>query len=205
MEWLLGGGIIMIPLLICSILSLAVIIERAINLRRSKIMKPEIIQTIAAIRCLEDIPFAISKCEVIPGPFSSLLKRILTNNHLSREEKFIDIQAAGRQETKALEKRLLVLEVITAVAPLLGLLGTVIGLESIFGIISELGLGQAKAFSGGLAQAIRTTVFGLFIAIPSLVAYSYFDKKVDTFVLEMEEYSMQILNKLYPAQRFKNN
>ncbi len=205
MEWLLGGGIIMIPLLICSVLSLAVIIERSINLRRSKILKPEIIQTIAAIRCLDDIPFAISKCEVIPGPFSSLLKRILTNNHLSREEKFVDIQAAGRQETKELEKRLLVLEVITAVAPLLGLLGTVIGLESIFGIISELGLGQAKAFSGGLAQAIRTTVFGLFIAIPSLVAYSYFDKKVDTFVLEMEEYSMQILNKLYPAQRFENH
>ena len=142
---------------------------------------------------------------MIPGPFSNLLKRILVNNHLSREEKFIDIQAAGRQETKELEKRLLVLEVITAVAPLLGLLGTVIGLESIFGIISELGLGQAKAFSGGLAQAIRTTVFGLFIAIPSLVAYSYFDKKVDTFVLEMEEYSMQILNKLYPAQRFENH
>lgn len=195
----------MIPLLICSVLSLAVIVERAINLRRSNILKPEIIQTIAAIRCLDDIPFAISKCEVIPGPFSSLLKRILTNNHLSREEKFIDIQAAGRQETKELEKRLLVLEVITAVAPLLGLLGTVIGLESIFGIISELGLGQAKAFSGGLAQAIRTTVFGLFIAIPSLVAYSYFDKKVDTFVLEMEEYSMQILNKLYPAQGFENH
>ncbi len=202
MEWLIGGGPIMIPLLICSILSLAVIIERAINLRRDKILKPEIIQTIEAIRSQEDIPFAISKCEVISGPFSNLLRRILINNHLSREEKFIDIQAAGRQETKALEKRLLVLEVITAVAPLLGLLGTVLGLEDIFGIISELGLGQAKAFSGGLAEAIRTTVFGLFIAIPTLVAYSYFDKKVDTFVLEMEEYSMHILNKLYPAKGF---
>ncbi len=202
MEWLIGGGPIMIPLLICSILSLAVIIERAINLRRDKILRPEIIQTIEALRSQEDIPFAISKCEVIPGPFSNLLRRTLMNNHLSREEKFIDIQAAGRQETKALEKRLLVLEVITAVAPLLGLLGTVLGLEDIFGIISELGLGQAKAFSGGLAEAIRTTVFGLFIAIPSLVAFSYFDKKVDTFVLEMEEYSMHILNKLYPAKGF---
>lgn len=205
MEWLLGGGIIMMPLLICSVLSLAVIIERSINLRRSKILKPEILLTIAAIRSQEDIPLAISKCEVIPGPFSSLLKRILLNNHLTREEKYLDIQAAGRQETKELEKRLLVLEVITAVAPLLGLLGTVLGLENIFGIISELGLGQAKAFSSGLAEAIRTTVFGLFIAIPSMVAYSYFDKKVDTFVLEMEEYSLQILNKLYPAQRFENN
>ena len=192
----------MIPLLLCSVLSLAVIIERAINLRRDKILRPEIIQTIAALRSQEDIPFAISKCEVISGPLSNLLRRILTNNHLSREEKFIDIQAAGRQETKALEKRLLVLGIITAVAPLLGLLGTVLGLENIFGIISELGLGQAKAFSGGLAEAIRTTVFGLFIAIPSLVAFSYFDKKVDTFVLEMEEYSMHILNKLYPAKGF---
>jgi len=188
----------MIPLLICSVLALAVIIERAINLRRDKILRPEIIKTIETIRGPEDIPYAISKCEVIPGPFSNLLRRILVNNHLTREEKFIDIQAAGRQETKALEKRLLVLEIITAVAPLLGLLGTVLGLENIFGIISELGLGQARAFSGGLAEAIRTTVFGLFIAIPSLVAYSYFDKKVDTFVLEMEEYSTYILNKLYP-------
>ncbi len=205
MEWLLGGGPIMIPLLVCSILALAVIIERAINLRRNKILKPEILQTIATIRSQEDIPQALSKCEVIPGPFSKLLKRILINNHLSREEKYIDIQAAGRQETKELEKRLLVLEVITAVAPLLGLLGTVLGLESIFGIISELGLGQAKAFSGGLSEAIRTTVLGLFIAIPSLVAYSYFDKKVDTFVLEMEEYSMHILNILYPAYKSDRN
>ncbi len=204
MEWLIGGGPLMIPLLICSVLALAVIIERAINLRRDKILKPEIIQTIEAIHSHKDIPFAISKCEVISGPFSNLLRRILTNNHLTREEKFIDIQAAGRQETKSLERRLLVLEVITAVAPLLGLLGTVLGLEDIFGVISELGLGQAKAFSAGLAEAIRTTVFGLFIAIPSLVAYSYFDKKVDTFVLEMEEYSMLVLNKLYPAQDHDN-
>lgn len=202
MEWLIGGGPIMIPLLICSVLALAVIIERAINLRRDKILKPEIIKTIEAIHNPEDIPFAISKCEVISGPFSNLLRRILLNNHLTREEKFIDIQAAGRQETKSLEKRLLVLEVITAVAPLLGLLGTVLGLENIFGIISELGLGQAKAFSGGLAEAIRTTVLGLFIAIPSLVAYSYFDKKVDTFALEMEEYAMRLLNKLYPSDGF---
>ena len=127
MEWLIGGGPIMIPLLLCSVLALAVIIERAINLRRDKILKPEIIQTIEAIHHPEDIPFAISKCEVISGPFSNLLRRILSNNHLTREEKFIDIQAAGRQESKSLEKRLLVLEVITAVAPLLGLLGTVLG------------------------------------------------------------------------------
>lgn len=200
MEWLLGGGLIMAPLLFCSILALAVIIERAINLRRNKILKPEIIQTIEAIRSPEDVPFAISKCEVISGPFSNLLRRILMNTHLSREEKLFDIQAAGRQEIKALEKRLWVLEVIYAVAPLLGLLGTVLGLENIFGVIAELGLGHAKAFSGGLAVAIRNTAVGLFVAIPSLVAYSYFDRKVDTFALEMEEYAINIVNKLYSSE-----
>ncbi|OHB73430.1 MAG: hypothetical protein A2W17_11720 [Planctomycetes bacterium RBG_16_41_13] len=190
----------MIPLLVCSVFSLAIIMERAINLRKSKVLKPEIIQTIEAIKSPKDIPFAISKCEVIEGPFSNLLRRILSNNHLTREEKFIDIQAMGRQETRVLEKRLWLLEVITAIAPLLGLLGTVLGLEDIFAIISELGLGHAKAFAGGLAVAIRTTVFGLCIAIPSLVAYNYFDRKVDGYVREIEEYSLTILNKLYPPK-----
>jgi len=200
LDWLTGAGPIMIPLLLCSVLSLAIILDRAINLRKKKILKPEIIQTIEAIRNPKDVPAAISKCEVIDGPFSTLIRRILTNNHLTREEKYIDIQATGRQETKVLEKRLWLLEVITAVAPLLGLLGTVLGLEDIFAIISELGLGHAKAFAGGLAVAIRTTVFGLCIAIPSLVAYNYFDKKVDYYIREIEEYSMNILNKLYPPQ-----
>ena len=200
MEWILGGGPVMIPLLLCSVLALAIIIERAINLRRNKILKPEIIQTIEAICSPEDIPFAISKCEVISGPFSNLLKRILTNNHLSREQKLFDIQTAGRLEMKALEKKLWILEVIYAIGPLLGLLGTVLGLENIFGIIAELGLGHAKAFSGGLAIAIRNTALGIFVAIPSLVAYSYFDKKVEAFALEMEEYAIHVINKLYPME-----
>jgi len=197
LEWLISAGPLMLTLLACSVLSLAVIIERAINLRRNKILRPEIIQTIEAIRSRKDIPLAISRCEVISCPFSNLLRRILTNIHLPREEKLSEIQAAGRQEMKELEKRLWILELIYVVAPLLGLLGTVLGLENIFGVISELGLGHAKAFSGGLAVAIRNTAVGLFVAIPSIIAYSYFDRKVDTFALEMEEYASHIINKLY--------
>ncbi len=199
MVWLLEAGPIMFLLLGCSVLALAVIIEKAISLRKNNVLRPEIIQTIEAIRGHEDIPFAISKCEVIPGPFSNLLKRILANIHLPREEKLFEIQAAGRQEITMLEKRLWILEVIYAIAPLLGLLGTVMGLENIFGVISELGLGHAKAFSGGLAVAIRNTAVGLFVAIPSLIAYSYFDKKVDAFALEMEEYALNLVNKLHAS------
>ena len=104
MEWLIGGGPIMIPLLICSILSLAVIIERAINLRRDKILRPEILQTIEAIRSQEDIPFAISKCEVISGPFSNLLRRILMNNHLSRKKNLLISRPLADRKRRRLKR-----------------------------------------------------------------------------------------------------
>ena len=94
----------------------------------------------------------------------------------------------------------MVLEIITAITPLLGLLGTVLGMSQVFDVISEVGLGQTKAFSGGIAQALRTTIIGLGVAIPSLIAYSFFDRKVDNLVLEMEKHSMSLLNKIYSAE-----
>lgn len=96
---------------------------------------------------------------------------------------------------------LVVLEIITAITPLLGLLGTVLGMSQVFDVISEVGLGQTKAFSGGIAQALRTTIVGLGVAIPSLIAYSSFDRKVDNLILEMEKYSMLLLNKIYSVEK----
>lgn len=192
----------MIPLFICSILALAVILERTINLRKNRIVRLELIDVINAIKGPEDIQIILTRCNAIKGPFSNIIKRAISNIHLSREEKVLDIQAAGRQEAKALERMLVVLEVITAIAPLLGLLGTVLGMSQVFDVISEIGLGQTKAFSGGIAQALRTTIIGLSIAIPCLVAYSSFDRKVDIMILEMEKYSLSLLNKLY-AKRNK--
>ncbi len=197
MEWLAGGGPIMIPLFICSVLALAVILERAINIRKNRIIRPELVDVINAIRGPEDVEIVLARCNAIKGPFSNIIKRVISNNHLSREEKVLDIQAAGRQEARRLERMLIVLEIIAVVAPLLGLLGTVLGMSQVFDVISEIGLGQTKAFSGGIAQALRTTIIGLSVAIPSLIAYSSFDRKVDNLILEMEKHSMLILNKLF--------
>jgi biopolymer transport protein ExbB len=191
----------MIPLFICSVLALAVILERAINIRKDHIIRPELVDVINAIRGPEDIEIVYARCNAIKGPFANIIKRTLSNNHLTREEKVLDIQAAGRQEARALERMLIVLEVITAIAPLLGLLGTVLGMSQVFDVISEVGLGQTKAFSGGIAQALRTTIIGLTVAIPSLIAYSSFDRKVDNLILEMEKYSMLLLNKLYSTKK----
>ncbi len=201
MEWLAGGGPIMIPLFICSVLALAVILERAINIRKDRIIRPELVDVINAIRGPEDIQIVFARCNAIKGPFSNIIKRTISNSHLSREEKVLDIQVAGRQEARSLEKMLIVLEVVTAIAPLLGLLGTVLGMSQVFDVIAEVGLGQTKAFSGGIAQALRTTIIGLSIAIPSLIAYSCFDRKVDNLILEMEKYSMLLLNKLYSTEK----
>ncbi len=201
MEWLAGGGPIMIPLFLCSIVALAVILERAVSLRKNRIIRPELVDVINAVGGSEDIKIIYARCDDIKGPFSNIIKRAISNPHLSREEKVLDIQATGRQEARALERMLLVLEVITAITPLLGLLGTVLGMSQVFDVISEIGLGQTKAFSGGIAQALRTTIIGLSIAIPSLIAYCSFDRKVDNLILEMEKYSMQLLNKLYTKKK----
>ena len=197
MEWLMGGGPIMVPIFICSVIALAVVLERMVSLRRSRIMRPELIEVIEAIRGPEDIQVIHNRCDVIKGPFSNIIRRTISNTHLSREEKVLDIQATGRQEARALERMLVVLEIITAITPLLGLLGTVLGMSQVFDVISQVGLGQTKAFSGGIAQALRTTIIGLGVAIPSLIAYSSFDRKVDNLILEMEKYSMSLLNKMY--------
>ncbi len=204
LEWLMGGGPIMVPIFICSVIALAVILERMVSLRRSRIMRPELIEVIEAVRGLEDIQVIYNRCNVIQGPFSNIIKRTISNTHLSREEKVLDIQATGRQEARGLERMLVVLEIITAITPLLGLLGTVLGMSQVFDVISEVGLGQTKAFSGGIAQALRTTIIGLGVAIPSLIAYSSFDRKVDNLILEMEKYSMSLLNKMYSSENVED-
>ena len=102
----------------------------------------------------------------------------------------------GRQEARTLERGLGVLETVAGIAPLMGLLGTVLGMIRVFDVISRQGLGQTQSLSGGISEALITTVAGLSIAIPTLVAYNYFTHKVEDLVLEIEKYSAQILNKV---------
>ena len=205
MEWLMGGGPIMIPIFLCSIVAVAVVLERAVSLRKSRILRPELIEVIEAIRGPEDIAVVYNRCNILKGPFSAIIKRAISNTQLSREEKVLDIQATGRQEARVLERMLVVLEIITAITPLLGLLGTVLGMSQVFDVIAEVGLGETKAFSSGIAQALRTTIVGLGVAIPSLIAYTSFDKKVDNLILEMEKYSMLLLNKIYSVEKDEKN
>ncbi|MEE4311775.1 MAG: MotA/TolQ/ExbB proton channel family protein [candidate division KSB1 bacterium] len=190
------GGIIMIPLILCSIISLAIIIEKIIALRKKKIINSEIVSVIENIKSNADIDLAVSICEKHKGVFSNIIQIGLNNVEKTREqvkELFID---QGRQETRVLERGLGILETIAAIAPLLGLLGTVIGMIKVFNVISVQGVGQAEALSGGISEALITTVVGLSIGIPTLVFYNYFTDKAEDIILDIEKFSNDLVNRI---------
>lgn len=195
-ELILRGGIVMIPLLLTSVLGLAVVIERAYFLRRRRIIRPDILDLIDRIGKPEDVEKALYGLSRQEGPFLNIVRVGLQNRGRSREEIKEAIIDQGRQEARTLERGLVILETVAGISPLLGLLGTVLGMIKVFRVISEQGLGQTQSLSGGISMALLTTVVGLSIAIPALVAYNYFNHKVEDLVLEIEKYSGQLLNKV---------
>ncbi len=190
------GGLMMYPIAICSVMALSIAIERAFSLRRSKVIRPEIVSVIENISGKEDIGLAVSVCERFEGPFANVIMAGLGSRELAPEEIKENIVDQGRQEIGDLEKGLVVLETVASVSPLLGLLGTVIGMIKVFQEISEVGVGQGNLLAGGIAEAILTTAAGLFVAIPSLVLYNFYTVKAESLVLEIEKYSSGLLKKL---------
>ena len=102
-----------------------------------------------------------------------------------------------RRAVRHLEKGLTILETIAVIAPLMGLLGTVLGMIKVFGVIKEQGIGQAAASSGGISEALITTVTGLFVGIPVLIFFNYFSRKAENFVLDIEKYSIILIQKIH--------
>ena len=190
------GGIIMVPLLIGSVLGLAIVIERAFGLRRRKVLVPEIVSAIGKIGSMEDVRVAERICEANIGPFANIVLAALRNQDLTKEELKEAILDQGRQEVRVLERGLVMLETIASAAPLLGLMGTVIGMIKVFNVISAQGLGQANVLSGGISEALITTVTGLAIGIPALVAFNYFTNKAESLVMDIEKYSSRLLHKI---------
>ncbi len=195
-QLILRGGIVMIPLLLTSIIGLAVVIERAFSLRRRRILDDRMIRFIENIKQPKDVEGVYNILGNSGGPFLNIIKVGLEKQGSSREEIREAMQDQGRQEARLLERGLVILETVAGIAPLMGLLGTVLGMIKVFQVISEQGLGQTQSLSGGISEALLTTVVGLSIAIPALVAYNYFNHKVDDLVMEIEKYSGQLLKKL---------
>jgi len=201
-DFISKGGIMMYPLFLCSILGLAILIEKTASLRRSKVIVPEIVSVLDNIKGPGDIGLALSICERHEGPFANIIRVGLENRELPREEIKEALNDQGRQEVYALERGLVIIETVAGIAPLLGLLGTVMGILKVFNVISVQGVGQASALSGGISEALITTIVGLFIGIPAVVVYNFFSNKAEELVLEIEKYSSMLLKKV---ASFQNN
>ena len=195
-EFLIKGGIVMIPLAFSSLIGLAIVIEKFYSLRRSKVIAPEIVAVLENIKSDDDLQLAISICNQHQGPFSNLIMTVLRNTTLSKADLKELVQETGRQEVRTLGRGLVALETIAGIAPLLGLLGTVIGILKVFRVISEIGTGQAAALSGGLSEALITTIIGLSIGIPALVFYNYLSDKAENLILDIEKYSSGLILKV---------
>jgi biopolymer transport protein ExbB len=195
-QYLEKGGILMIPLFLCSILAFAILILKLMQLRHKKIIFPEIVSVIRSIESPEDINLAQRVCKEKKGSFSNVILVALNNQQLPREEQKEAIIDQGRQEVRVLEQGLVALETIAGIAPLLGLLGTVLGMIDVFNEIVKTEVVQAAQLSDGISKALITTVVGLMIAIPTLVAYNYLINKAEGLILEIEKYTNQLVQKL---------
>jgi biopolymer transport protein ExbB len=200
LDFLVKGGIIMIPLFLCSVAALAVAIEKSIALRRRRIIVPEVVSVLDNVKGAGDFALALAVCEKHRGPFANIARLALENRALPREELKESLADQGRQEVHRLGRGLGMLETVAGIAPLLGLLGTVLGILKVFKVISVMGVGQAAALAGGISEALITTIAGLFIGIPALVAYNYYSDKTESLVLEMENHSNRLLNKIHALQ-----
>jgi biopolymer transport protein ExbB len=193
------GGFFMWPLLACSIAAVTTIILRGIALRRRNVL-PLVIES--EIERLVPGASAERLSRIVHEDESSLARIVrVALQHLRgpRSENVEVVETRARHEMVVLERGLIVLEVITGIAPLLGLIGAVSGLVHVFSHLglSAGGASDTKAIALGIAEALNATVFGLSIAIPTLVAFSYFSKKIEVMSVEMETLVVELISKCY--------
>jgi biopolymer transport protein ExbB len=197
-DFMIRGGLFMWPLLICSVVALTVIILRSMALRRKNVL-PLVIESEIERLVPGGNPERLAR--IVREDDSSLARiaRVaLQNLRAPRSENIEAVETRARHEMVILERGLIVLEIITGIAPLLGLIGAVSGLVHVF---SHLGLStgssDTQAIALGIAEALNATVFGLSIAVPTLIAFSYFSKKVEVMSVEMETLVVELISKCY--------
>jgi biopolymer transport protein ExbB len=194
LEFVIKGGPVMVPLVICSVISLGIIVERCLSLRRNRILKYDVLQRIEELLRDRKIPEASTLCKRYPSSMTRILLAAILNHDKSRQEIKEIIEDAGRQEVPVLERYLTILGTIASISVLLGLLGTVMGMIRTFNAIAALGYGHPEALAGGISEALVATATGLAIAIPTLVMYNFFMSRVDSLVIEMEKNALRMLS-----------
>lgn len=194
------GGPFMVLLVLLSILSLSAILLRVWRLRESTIIPGQVADAVEDLKPGDTLEALYKEMDNHPSAISRILGTLLAHLNWSKSENLEAVQTRARHEVARMEKGLVVLEIATGAGPLLGLLGTLSGLVSIF---AELGgSGDPIIVARGISEALNTTIVGLVVAVPSLIAHSYFTRRIEMMAVQMESTAADLLAKLYqpPAQ-----
>lgn len=199
-EMIQKGGAIMYPIILCSIIAFGIILERLYYFRKIRIDAVSFMNNIEGALKRNKIAESVKICEDTEGPIAAIIKAGLLKHDRPRQEIREAIEDAGHQEVPRLEGHIKVLATIAHISPLLGLLGTVVGMVKAFQVIQMKTVAfnpvSAGDLAGGVWQALLTTALGLIVAIPAIVAYHYLAAKVQDFVLDMERSATELINML---------
>jgi len=196
-EIIKAGGWLMLPIIACSVVALAIVLERLWSLKRSRVIPRQLVAQIwqwaqqgqltdERIRELRD-----------GSPLGRVLSSGLVNRNHSREVMKEAIEETGRHVAHELERFLNTLGTIAAITPLLGLLGTVIGMITVFSVITDVGVGNPGQLAGGISEALITTATGISVAVPSLIFHRYFRGRVDELVVIMEQEAIKLVEVMH--------
>jgi len=200
LELVKAGGWLMLPIIACSVIALAIIVERLWSLQVRRVLPKHLVAQVwrwEKINQLNDERLTELQAS---SPLGSILAAGIANRHQNRNVMKESIEDTGRHIVHELERFLNTLGTIAAITPLLGLLGTVIGMIKVFATITTLGVGNPGALAGGISEALLTTAAGMSVAIPTLMFYRYFRGRVRMLVLKMEQEAM-IMVEIMHGQR----
>jgi biopolymer transport protein ExbB len=189
--------VVYVLLFITSVVGLTFIVERGIALRWRRVVPAEVEAAVEACQAPEEVPSLRRVCEQHKAPISRLLLIAIEHLDWPRTEAVDALQSRARHEVARLERGLVVLEIIVGIAPLLGLVGTILGMMTAFGNVGQSGQIDPAELAKGISLILRATLLGLLIAIPSLIFWSYYSKKIESLALEMESLCDEFLRRQY--------
>ncbi len=200
LELVTARGWLMVLILLCSIVFVAICIERLYTLNPKKIAPPHLLATVWKQLKAGEMDAGKLKALRQSSPLGRILAAGLGNAYLGRDVMKESIEEAAGHVVHDLERYLNTLGTIAAVAPLLGLLGTVVGMIKVFAEIMAQGTGNASALAGGISEALITTAAGLTVAIPALVMHRYFTGRIDGIVVELEQETIKLVDALHSEE-----
>ncbi|PJE79522.1 Biopolymer transport protein ExbB [invertebrate metagenome] len=200
-----SGGWLMLPILLSSVIALTIILERLWTLRKARIMPEQAL--IQAREWIRHDTISLSDIQQLQqgSPMGKILAAGIQNRNLSYDVIKESINEQASQVVHKLEHYLNTLGTIASVAPLLGLLGTVIGMIDVFTVIMSEGTGNTSMLAGGISKALITTAAGLSVAIPSLIFHRYFSRRIDELVISMEQETTMLMASICQPQKISKD